>query len=102
MLVTTHLGVRLPVALGDRLKALARRENNRVSAVTRPAANRSLRPRRRTQSTAAETAKGSGMMPLADSPWLTAAEAAEYLKRGPRFIRREIVKRQEKLTPIRH
>jgi excisionase family DNA binding protein len=29
-------------------------------------------------------------MPPADSPWLTAPEAAEYLKRGLRFIRREI------------
>lgn len=26
----------------------------------------------------------------ADSPWLTAAEAAEYLKRGRRFVLREI------------
>jgi excisionase family DNA binding protein len=25
-----------------------------------------------------------------DSPWLTAAEAAQYLKRGRRFIRKEI------------
>jgi hypothetical protein len=32
---TTHLGIRVPAALGERLRALARRENNRTSAVTR-------------------------------------------------------------------
>ena len=33
--VTKHIGVRVPVELGERLEALARRENNHVSAVTR-------------------------------------------------------------------
>jgi hypothetical protein len=34
-LASKYLGIRVPLALGERLEAPARRENNHISAVTR-------------------------------------------------------------------
>ena len=71
--------IRVPTALCDRLQALAERENNHISAVTR----RLLTAALEREDAVAIVLPTPDTSSMSASPWMTAREAGIYLKVFP-------------------